>query len=235
MLSMSAPNLSLREVFEECISRNITRPNKISLQTYIPLLDGFENDYKQAGLRNQIHQVVRQNYSLDEGDILEKVYSSRFAKKESCGRHFYDQILITAPDNRCSLCGKREATELDHYLPKTSYANLSVLPINLIPVCHLCNKAKSTHEPSCYEDSLFHPYFDNLDSEDWLFSELNLTPIGTSIIPRINFSIVQDINGSLYQRLNNIFDKLNLNETWSFYYGQALIDIAKSLRANFFF
>jgi hypothetical protein len=61
---------------------------------------------------------------------------------------------------------------LDHYLPKSIYAQFAILPINLIPCCRDCNFEKREVQPALAEEQTFHPYFDELGKDRWLFSEV---------------------------------------------------------------
>ena len=75
----------------------------------------------------------------------------------------YEAIRTASPQGRCPLCGHRDVTTVDHYLPKSAYAALAVNPANLIPACSECNRMKS----AAVLDTL-HPYYDNVERERWL-------------------------------------------------------------------
>ena len=89
-------------------------------------------------------------------------------------RVIYDSILSQAPLGRCPFCGVGHASTLDHYLPKTKYPQLSVIPLNLVPCCKDCNTGKSTAIAYSAEEQSLHPYFDHngFTSEQWLFAEV---------------------------------------------------------------
>ena len=66
------------------------------------------------------------------------------------------------------------ASTLDHYLPKTKYPQLSVVPINLVPSCKDCNTGKSTAVYFTAEEQSLHPYYDHHSfvNEQWLYAEV---------------------------------------------------------------
>jgi hypothetical protein len=57
---------------------------------------------------------------------------------------------------------------LDHHLPKSRYPALAVAPLNLIPACMDCNKAKLERIPHSSAEETLHPYFDNVEDDEWL-------------------------------------------------------------------
>lgn len=97
-----------------------------------------------------------------------RVYSNRMAKKGAPGRDVYEAILHSAPQDRCPLCVQRMVTTLDHHLPKAYYPVFSVNPLNLVPACADCNKAKLSNYPENPEEVPLHPYYDNIDGDRWL-------------------------------------------------------------------
>jgi hypothetical protein len=225
---MSAPTLDFIQVFNQCINAQIEPKNRTELEKLIPLLICSKKHYEEAAASNCFHNIPPPTvYSTEEEDLLKKVYKQRFAKFKSCGRDFYDKILASAPNEKCLLCGQGTATELDHYLPQTTYPDLSVLPINLIPVCSECNFKKREHIPTQYENCIFHPYFDNFENINWLNAQIIPNKIAS-----VYFSIAPNIDDSLQKRLNFICTKLNLNKVWQLKYGSRLIEVAQSLKAH---
>jgi hypothetical protein len=63
----------------------------------------------------------------------------------------------------CCYCGFRDATDLDHYLPRTIYPEFSVLTENLVPACGTCNNRKRAYFRTTGGRPLFlHAYRDVL-------------------------------------------------------------------------
>lgn len=107
------------------------------------------------------------------------LYENKMVGKTAPGRPVYDAIRTASPQGRCPLCGHRDVTTVDHYLPKSAYAALAVNPANLVPACGECNRMKS----SAVLDFL-HPYYDNIDRDRWLWA----TVLETSP-PTVQFAV----------------------------------------------
>lgn len=68
--------------------------------------------------------------------------------------HVRETFLQDYLDTPCPICGHYfDDRTLDHVLPKAKY---TLTPINLVPMCWNCNKAKGESKVS------FHPYFQDL-------------------------------------------------------------------------
>lgn len=91
------------------------------------------------------------------------LYDNRMVGKSAPGRPVYNAIRNASPQGRCPLCGHRDVTTVDHYLPKSAYAALAVNPANLIPACGDCNHMKSS-----VTRDILHPYYDNAEKDRWL-------------------------------------------------------------------
>jgi hypothetical protein len=63
----------------------------------------------------------------------------------------------------CPACGEDGTPNtLDHYLPKEFFPEFSVTPINLSPMCDICQGAKGIKTVNMANERLFlHPYFDD--------------------------------------------------------------------------
>jgi hypothetical protein len=101
---------------------------------------------------------------------------------------------------------------IDHYLPKSEFPLLSVVPANLVPCCKDCNTEKGARRPSKSEDQFFHPYFDNFDGATWLQAVVQQSqPVA------ILFSVVKPSTWtqSQHDRLSHHFHTLKLAPLYS--------------------
>ena len=109
---------------------------------------------------------------LSKGDLV-RLYAYHMVQREP-GRNVYDRIMVSA-DGRCPYCsGLGSPRNLDHYLPKSSFPQYSVLPSNLIPCCRDCNMdGKGPGFAKSAEKQVIHPYLDkpHFFEEQWLFAE----------------------------------------------------------------
>ncbi|MGC4749021.1 HNH endonuclease [Micromonospora sp. DT201] len=126
--------------------------------------------YAAAAAEASIHSLVDSAFSLSAVSAKEMVgvYEGRMAKKGSAGRFIYDELMLAAKHGRCPLCGQRSVSTLDHHLPKSSFPALAVDPLNLVPACSDCNKAKSSSIPVSRHEETLHPYFDDIEKDLWL-------------------------------------------------------------------
>ena len=110
------------------------------------------------------------------------------------------------------MCSQREATTVDHYLPKSEYPRLTVAPINLIPCCKDCNDIKDAFYPTKDSEEFFHPYFDDISQKSWLSAKIEKTfPCS------FTFFISRPAVWStlLTKRIEFHFDKLQLKKLYS--------------------
>lgn len=145
------------------------------------LINDAETEFEAKITKGQIYTIARE--TVVNGNVTDKelknVYTAQMVQAK--GRVYYDQLLIAAPRGLCPLCSHREATTLDHYLPKSKYPRLSIVPINLIPSCKDCNTGKLADYPIGPNDETLHPYYDNIENVLWLNAIVNkTTPVSLS-------------------------------------------------------
>lgn len=174
MIALDRPVEDPKKVFSTCISiiRNGDLKNRLNSCTSLigEAAIEFEDKLKVNELNTiNVETMVNENVTAKE---LEKVYTSRMAKKGTPGREIYNKIISNTPNGICPFCSHRVVSTIDHYMPKTLFPRLSTAPINLIPSCSDCNKLKSFLSPKDSNDAFIHPYFDVVDGERWLFSRL---------------------------------------------------------------
>ena len=72
----------------------------------------------------------------------------------------------------CPMCGSLNTGTLDHVLPKSIYAELSVFTKNLVPACD-CNSKRSTAcQGAAVGERVLHPYFDDVLADRLVSCEL---------------------------------------------------------------
>jgi 5-methylcytosine-specific restriction endonuclease McrA len=167
------PGQAARDTYLLCISRIAREPLKKRMAEYEDFVAIAAERYDYVARDAAL-------YTLDSADFtpaspqdrteLIKVYTNRMAKEGAPGRPIYNTLKLAA--KRCPLCGHRDVSTLDHYLPKTLYSLLCVTPTNLVPACSDCNKAKSDALFATAADQTLHPYFDNVDQDQWLKAEV---------------------------------------------------------------
>lgn len=169
MWPLLVPTNSVESVLTTCISNISDGARKKRFADKAPALVLAAADYAAAARTNRLSQFQQQTAVGDvSGADMIWLYNTKLAAARTPGRLVYDQIKMSAPNGRCPLCGCGTVKTLDHHLPKTRYANLTITPHNLVPACQDCNKAKTQGVPTTAGEETLHPYFDDVDGEVWL-------------------------------------------------------------------
>jgi hypothetical protein len=176
MRNMPKPNISAELSYGTSISRVRTQDLRSRLQSIVPKIIDASVRFEESATGGTITSITRTT-SVGEvtGDELRAVYKGRFAKLGSPGRIHYDRIFTSAPNGKCPLCAHRDVTTLDHFLPQAHYPGLVVAPLNLIPACSDCNRTKLDATPVSGETATLHPYFDDVDGDEWLVASVRET------------------------------------------------------------
>jgi hypothetical protein len=161
---------------------------------------------------------------------LKAVYSQRFAKLRTPGRVFYDQLVTSAPNGKCPLCAHRDVATLDHFLPQAAHPALTVVPVNLVPACSDCNKAKLDRTPASPETVTLHPYFDDVEADVWLAAEVQQSAPATV---RFWVQPPQQWPELLARRVAHHFRVFGLAELYTSQAAEELVNIRRDLRRVF--
>lgn len=174
MWKLHRPEVTASEAYLTCISRVRSASFKARLELAESDILKASEDFEKAAKEGKLHALAS---SINVGGIVSKeemfnIYESKMARRAAPGRAIYDKILTAPEHGRCPLCGQRQVSTLDHYLPKSHFPALAVLPSNLVPACVDCNKAKLDTFPKCRGDETLHPYYDDVERESWLSAKV---------------------------------------------------------------
>ncbi|MPV71429.1 HNH endonuclease [Burkholderia sp. BE17] len=229
MRELKRPNYPATQVFGDCIKIKRNKTLRARLQTVTSEITNAEDQYKQKAKILALHEIKRTNgvgacVSTKE---MEDLYDNVFARKSSPVRKdYYDKLMMVPENGVCPLCGQRDVSTLDHYLPKAEYPSLAVTPINLVPACQECNHTKLQHFPKSDDQQLIHPYFDVLPAGIWLVADLE-----HSRPPALKYriSIVDDCDKTITKRLTLHFEKFELAKLYASQAATILSGIAGKL------
>lgn len=170
------PNLDItaKEIFTLCASEFRDEALRANLCAYSSRVDSdsslFKDSFPNSALQIDCDPELPEGITKDK--IID-VYETKFARKKSIGRKYYDSILKQYKSKKCPICGFGHVRELDHYMPKSHYYTLVVTPENLIPICRDCNREKDSTFERELEKMHLHPYFDGKVCEKrWLSANL---------------------------------------------------------------
>jgi len=172
-------------------------------------IEAADTQFSNALANGQAGYLKGSDFGLTEVSATEMswLYKNKMVDPRGPARHVYDELRLAPRHGVCPLCGHRRVMTLDHFLPKSSYSALAVNPLNLVPSCSDCNKIKS----SSVMDGI-HPYFDNIESERWLYAEVvELTP------PGLRFHLRKPVGWplDLERRLKSHFETFGLGPLYA--------------------
>lgn len=227
MRTLPKPINSAETVFIDCINVIRSRDLKARMLACKPLINKAEKEFEEKIVKCEAHLISQEltvNGNVTSGELA-NLYTARMVSHE-VGRIHYNSILLSAKKGLCPLCSHRDVSTLDHYLPKSLYPRLSVVPINLIPACQKCNTDKSSDYPTSPETHRLHPYFDNIENDKWLIASVNYSnPIS------VTFSVgwAKGWNLLMYSRVSRHFDFFELNTLYATQAGRELSGIKHQL------
>lgn len=233
MYQLELPEYMLNDFFDEMLKGRHNNDKNKFLKTRLLAVKEFliseEDKYKSLAEKSELHLLseiekieIPGNIELIEGipkivtsDEMEKVYTNFLADSpdsEKIGRSVYDSILSNTNYSLCPYCSHRDVSTVDHFLPKSKFISYAVTPINLLPSCSDCNKNKLDTYMLEEDKFLVHPYFEDVDEEDWLKSEVveGLWPITFTYIVREEMN-----NATLKSRLESQFELLRLGKLYA--------------------
>ncbi len=229
MRSLPKPNYKAGEVFDTCISRIRDSDLKIRLENCREEIISDSMDFEVKAKLAQLHlinqkKVVNNNVTVKE---MEKVYTDRMVGEKAPGRSIYSKLRNPTGDDKCPFCAQRNISTLDHYLPKAFYPSLVVAPVNLVPACKDCNTIKKAAHPTSSNEETLHPYFDNIEKEQWLFAKvLEVVPVS------FYFFIKAPINTDQlkFERVKFHFEQYQLNKLYKSQAASELSDISYMMK-----
>ncbi|CEN87620.1 hypothetical protein [Paraclostridium sordellii] len=215
-------------VFKTCVNNKKDINLRKNLLAYSTKVKNSSTEFENLFLTNQVHKLNKYHdvFNNVPSDEWPKIYTGNFAKKKSPGRVFYDKLLSIPKYSLCPLCAQRDVSTLDHYLPKTVFPTLVVSPLNLIASCSNCNKLKGDSTFDSMYEATIHPYFDDIDTDTWLFAEILR---GDDISFRFFVSCPESWPELLCFRLKNHFDTFELNKLYSAHASQDIVSIKYKL------
>ncbi|MNG55342.1 HNH endonuclease [compost metagenome] len=180
-----------------------TRKNLLNVKNKIPY---YYRHYIGHGF--SIHRIKPNKLILSEKNTMIDVYESYTSKAIV---EFRDALFEHIPV--CAYCGLGETVHLDHYLPKSEFAEYALYTNNLIPCCYKCN---STYKKTGYEEGgnrvYFHPYIDEINDFEVLRSSVLVR--GGSVIIHYNIDCNSGVEASTVHVLKKHFKHLQLRNRY---------------------
>ncbi len=214
--------------YEEYLKSYINNNNRLVLENFIEKIIQQELLYEEIAKNRGLYQFQSK---VDDNSALKvallNLYKNQLSKTNSYKhKKYYNEIVKIAKNGKCPYCSigyvfPGNAT-LDHFLPKSKFPELSVSLINLVPCCMDCNKHKGEIFNEDEKQQFIQPYFDNINSERWLFVEFNFN------FSQLNYVIRNDngLDDVLIDRIKFQFKKLKIYEKYEI---QAIDELREKL------
>ncbi|RDV05220.1 HNH endonuclease [Undibacter mobilis] len=173
MRKIAAPNIDVREFYLECARDTSDVEQRARLVATVDAIVSAADSYEQAGGTRRWFELPNSIQDVPASDAeLRGLYDRVMVRQGRVGRHVYN--LIFSSSGVCPMCGQGKVSTLDHYLPKSRYAQYSIFAKNLVPCCRDCNTEKRVLVAASAGDQAFHPYFDDVEGDQWLFANLGV-------------------------------------------------------------
>lgn len=228
MWTVPRPPLSTRETYLLCVSKVRQPALRAALQDAVDRVEELSTAFESAVVSTAVHELNPSDFSIPPIDDRQfKInYDSRMVHLGGPGRPVYDFIRTSAEQARCPLCGHRDVRTVDHHLTKKCFVALSVDPINLVPACSDCNHIKLDFVPTAAEEETLHPYFDDIESVEWL-----VAAVQRGAPPSVRFSVRghPTWDSVLAQRVQSHFEMFGLPELYAIQAARELRNLSKRL------
>lgn len=226
MRRLSRPPFAARDVLDLCMASIQDRNLTGRLAEILHQVEVAEAHYIQRGEQEELFLIPETvgigRITVDE---MKRVYKGTFAKSART-RNIYDMIKKLPVNDICPMCGQRTVSSLDHYLAQTLHSALVVAPINLVPACNDCNKAKLDAQPETAATQTLHPYFDNVEDKIWLSaSVVETSPASLRFYPNPPLAWSPIMRG----RVLNHFQAFGLGALYASHSGVELTNIQYGL------
>lgn len=111
----------------------------------------------------------------------------------------------------CAYCSIDSASSFDHYLPQSDYPEFSVMPLNLIPSCSVCNSFKGDDWKDSTSRIFINYYLDDFLSYRFIKMEINKSNVGLYTVQAVPHRPV-GMSISDYNIVESHFGNLRLGE-----------------------
>ena len=173
MRKLIAPDINVRAFYLQCAEDTHIEDRRARLISSVDAVVEASDAYALASNEKSWCDLPKSIQDVPATDCeMSDLYSRTMVRNGRAGRYLYDKIFSSSAV--CPMCGQGKVSTLDHYLPKSKYAQFAILPLNLVPCCRDCNIEKRVAFPATRTDQTFHPYFDDVEMDRWLYATVEL-------------------------------------------------------------
>lgn len=210
MINLPVPQYDADEFYLRCARRTRDRDLRGALISEGDRVHLRADLYIEKAIEEELYTLERESAIHVTNEALGDLYNRVWVR--GAERDCYDRIRNSSRFKRCPLCTQRDVQTLDHYLPESVFPEFAVFPLNLVPTCFSCNKAKLAHVPTGYDEQLFHPYFDDWGDYQFLTATID---VNSAVDASFSVSCPEEVDWQRFLRVQFHFQQLNLNELYS--------------------
>lgn len=135
-----------------------------------PLLEQLYDDYDNGGGAvtplqllplDGKKEIIREQYAKTSGTLADKRKNKPLV---------YIRTELKQGVDKCPYCSINSRQQLDHYMDKSTYGQLAVCRLNLVPLCGTCNNRKGDKS---YTDFV-HPYYQQFPQTNFLVADCKI-------------------------------------------------------------
>lgn len=212
--AINQPAVTAAETAQACAGSLRQKQDRLTLLAAVDHLSDNSERYQECGSSDQLHLTSDESYRVPglTDEQMRSIYDRQLGRSASTGGgRVRSKIMSGAPHGRCSYCRYSPASTLDHFVPKSVVAGLSLEPWNLIPSCPRCNQQIASQWSADQEAQMLHPYF-IADLGRWLYATVvREEPVAV----RYYAAPPTGIDPQLVTRIHRQFARLRLGDVYS--------------------
>jgi 5-methylcytosine-specific restriction endonuclease McrA len=225
MKHLEKPTFGLGDVLGKYLRRRPKGKHDAAIRHDNYLLIEAEERYKLVCASRSLHLSKWGEAAFQlSADDMENLYKS--VRESKMTGPLYNS-MIGPPRPLCPHCKHRDATTLDHQLPKADRHIFALTPINLVPCCMDCNHTAGSKR-DFHNQRMLHPYYDYIDSEQWL----QLDFIDPSAIVTMRFEPIQYWSADLNKAIERHFEMFDLKAQFTSWANSELVSFVRSMRKS---
>lgn len=210
-MKLNVVEYDANELVERFISSK-REPTKTYLSEIKNDISQADFQYRDCGDKNSLKTITPIALKRNHANALKKCYYDKTKEIKLIIKEVRDEQNVFH-ERYCPFCGFRQPVEIDHYLPMAEFAEFSFIPVNLIPICSVCNKTKNKSWIDDGERLFLNKYFDDDNLDEFLICKPKILDENS-----ILFEYYLDIEKLEEMPIGNIikthYEKLNITSIY---------------------
>lgn len=178
----------------------------------------------------KLYEITSLAFSEEEKGSLIDLYKYRSVIIQKI-KGFILDIQERTINNTCQYCTINAVNTLDHFIPKQSFPEFSVNPLNLFPCCSECNSKKSNLWLDNNRHLFLNLYLDELPNKKYLIADFDFQ----DDIPMVTFSLnnSENIDSRTYEVIESHFIRLDLLKRMRKESNEKITDIINAIKGSY--